>query len=99
MRKRLGGVLRASTGESTRRRRSDLFGRTERGMTHLCDVESEGDYAGGRFWLARPPSGSALGKGNAAQGVEVGGSGDLQQRAEDVSVGAPQMSVEGEEEE
>jgi len=68
-------------------------------MTYLFDIESEGDYAGGRFWLARPPSGSALGLGDAAQGVEVGGSGDLQQRAEDVAVGASQMPVEGEEEE
>ncbi len=80
-------------------RRSELFGRTERGVIRLCDVYSEGDYAGGRFWLARPLSDSALGKGDAAQGVEVGGSGDLQQRAEDVSIGASQMPVDGEEEE
>jgi hypothetical protein len=45
------------------------------------------------------PSGSALDKGDAAQGVEVGGSGDLRHRLEDVSVGASQTPVEGKEEE
>jgi len=40
-----------------------------------------------------------LDNGDAAQGIEIDGSGDLRHRLKDVSVGASQTPVEGKEEE